>query len=357
MGVESREVQDTVAMASTAKELFKFLNLTVGSSASDEAASAGSSSSLVWVILFSMLILASVTLNTVFILSVILSRQCSPTHLLIIAFFLINLLDYALLLFEFSLGPTLRFVYSEGSCSFYQLLIQAAPILTAATFILLIPSTLLRRLLVGVLVALLLSLPSLAFSGLAVYPSGARHCVLDLGGVGAEMGLPTKDLQLPTALYYLVLRALLPFWVPMLLLPVLWKRLKNKAGSSPIISLPLTVAISHVIFLAPLALVLTASCTLQILAGRLPAASHLPSLVHSRRALLSRPPRLLLSSSLQASDSPCAGAESKKFSDYLAILARARGGGEGQDPHHHLDLKLRELAHHGQSEGQVDPTL
>ena len=140
--VESREVQDTVAMASTAKELFKFLNLTVGSSASDEAASAGSSSSLVWVILFSMLILASVTLNTVFILSVILSRQCSPTHLLIIAFFLINLLDYALLLFEFSLGPTLRFVYSEGSCSFYQLVIQAAPLLTAATFILLILSAL-----------------------------------------------------------------------------------------------------------------------------------------------------------------------------------------------------------------------
>ena len=144
--------------------------------------------------------------------------------------------------------------------------------------------------------------------------------------------------------------------------------------------------------------------TLQILTGCLPAASHLPSLVHSRRALLSRPPRLLLSSSLQvfplsfpscpycqvflslsciinintviivllypqhitensphprpqASDSPCAGAESKKFSDHLAILARARGGGEGQDPHHHLDLKLRELAHHGQSEGQVDPTL
>merc|ERR1712223_280362 len=149
--VESREVQDTVAMASTAKELFKFLNLTVGSSASDEAASAGSSSSLVWVILFSMLILASVTLNTVFILSVILSRQCSPTHLLIIAFFLSSL-------------PT------------------AAPR----------PSTVLRRLLVGVLVAFLLSLPSLAFSGLAVYPSGARHCVLDLGGVGADMGLPTQ---------------------------------------------------------------------------------------------------------------------------------------------------------------------
>ena len=216
--VESSGLQDTVAMASTAHELFKFINLTVGSStsSSEDASSDGSSSSLVWVILFSLLILASVTLNTVFILAVVLSRQWSSTHLIIIAFFIINLLDYALLLFEFSLGPTLRFIYSEGGCSFYQLLLQAAPLLTAATFVLLVlsslpsaaprPSTVLKRLLLVAIVSLLLSLPSLAFSGLALYPSGARHCVLDLGGVGAEMGLPTKDLQLPTAIYYLVLR-------------------------------------------------------------------------------------------------------------------------------------------------------
>ena len=106
--VESSGLQDTVAMASTAHELFKFINLTVGSStSSDDAATDGSSSSLIWVILFSLLILASVTLNTIFILAVVLSRQWSSTHLIIIAFFIINLLDYALLLFEFSLGPTL----------------------------------------------------------------------------------------------------------------------------------------------------------------------------------------------------------------------------------------------------------
>ena len=216
--VESSGLQDTVAMASTAHELFKFINLTVGSStsSSEDASSDGSSSSLVWVILFSLLILASVTLNTVFILAVVLSRQWTSTHLLIIAFFLVNLLDYALLLFEFSLGPTLRFVYSEGACSLHQLLLQAAPLLTAATFILLVlsslpsaaprPSTVMKRLLVGGIISFLLSLPSLAFSGLALYPSGARHCVLDLGGVGAGMGLPTSDLQLPTAIYYLVLR-------------------------------------------------------------------------------------------------------------------------------------------------------
>ena len=215
--VESSGLQDTVAMASTAHELFKFINLTVGSStSSDDTASDGSSSSLVWVILFSLLILASVTLNTVFILAVVLSRQWTSTHLIIIGFFLVNLLDYALLLFEFSLGPTLRFVYSEGACSLHQLLLQAAPLLTAATFILLVlsslpsaaprPSTVMKRLLVGVIISFLLSLPSLAFSGLALYPSGARYCVLDLGGVGAGMGLPTSDLQLPTAIYYLVLR-------------------------------------------------------------------------------------------------------------------------------------------------------
>merc|ERR1712055_171119 len=130
--VESSGLQDTVAMASTAHELFKFINL---------------------------LILASVTLNTVFILAVVLSRQWTSTHLIIIGFFLVNLLDYALLLFEFSLGPTLRFVYSEGACSLHQLLLQAAPLLTAATFILLIlsslpsaaprPSTVMKRLLGG----------------------------------------------------------------------------------------------------------------------------------------------------------------------------------------------------------------
>ena len=286
--VESSGLQDTVAMASTAHELFKFINLTVGSStSSDDTASDGSSSSLVWVILFSLLILASVTLNTVFILAVVLSRQWTSTHLLIIAFFLINLLDFALLLFEFSLGPTLRFVYSEGACSFYQLLLQAAPLLTAATFILLVlsslpsaaprPSTVMKRLLVGGIISLLLSLPSLAFSGLAVYPSGARHCVLDLGGVGAGMGLPTSDLQLPTAIYYLVLRwvvnsyfdltnmsnqlmprSILPYWVPMLMLPLLWRSMNSKLGNSAVISLPVTVAFSHAIFLLPLALVLTA---------------------------------------------------------------------------------------------------
>merc|ERR1711990_810054 len=278
--VERSGLQDTVAMASTAHELFKFINLTVGSStsSSEDASSDGSSSSLIWVILFSLLILASVTLNTIFILAVVLSRQWSSTHLIIIVFFIINLLDYALLLFEFSLGPTLRFIYSEGGCSFYQLLLQAAPLLTAATFVLLVlsslpsaaprPSTVLKRLLVGGVISLLLSLPSLAFSGLAVYPSGARHCVLDLARVGAGMGLPTSDLQLPTAIYYLVLRALLPYWVPLLMLPLPWKWMNSKLGSSALTSLPVTVAFSHAIFLLPLALVLTARYLL--------AASQLP---------------------------------------------------------------------------------
>ena len=53
-------------------------------------------------------------------------------------------------------------------------------------------------------------------------------------------------------------RALLPYWVPMLMLPLLWKSMTSKLGSSAMISLPVTVAFSHAIFLLPLALVLTA---------------------------------------------------------------------------------------------------
>ena len=44
----------------------------------------------------------------------------------------------------------------------------------------------------------------------------------------------------------------------MLMLPLLWKSMTSKLGSSAMISLPVTVAFSHAIFLLPLALVLTA---------------------------------------------------------------------------------------------------
>ena len=58
----------------------------------------------------------------------------------------------------------------------------------------------------------------------------------------------------------LMLRSLLPYWVPMLMLPLLWRSMNSKLGnsSSAVISLPVTVAFSHAIFLLPLALVLTA---------------------------------------------------------------------------------------------------
>merc|ERR1719290_399499 len=52
------------------------------------------------------------------------------------------------------------------------------------------------------------------------------------------------------------------------MLPLMWKSMNSKLGSSAAISLPVTVAFSHVIFLAPLALVLTARYLL--------AASQLP---------------------------------------------------------------------------------
>merc|ERR1712212_739109 len=128
-------------------------------------------------------------------------------------------------------------------------------------------------LLVGVIISLLLSLPSLAFSGLAVYPSGARHCVLDLGGVGAGMGLPTSDLQLPTAIYYLVLRALLPYWVPLLMLPLMWKSMNSKLGSSAVISLALLISYFLHLFRPLTALVLEPS-----LRSSLTASPYLPVL-------------------------------------------------------------------------------
>jgi hypothetical protein len=44
------------------------------------------------------------------------------------------------------------------------------------------------------------------YSGMAVYPSGARYCVVDLAGVASQLGIQADRQQTLTALYYLIYR-------------------------------------------------------------------------------------------------------------------------------------------------------
>merc|ERR1712240_876102 len=67
--------------------------------------SSSTASSLVWIILFSILVFTSVIINTMFFVAVILASRRSTTHILIILFFLINLLEYGLLFWSSLWAP------------------------------------------------------------------------------------------------------------------------------------------------------------------------------------------------------------------------------------------------------------
>jgi len=271
-------VRDTLTLASTStssSHLALLVNLSTSTGSGGEGAAPPSSSPLVWLVLFSLLILASITLNTLFLVAVVVGRRWSTTNTLIISFFLVNLLDYSLLLVDFSLPSS--FPYSSSACSLHQLLLQLAPLLTSGLFLLLVLSCLHpssptsssrtpHHLLVVFAICLLLSLPSLPFSSLSTLPSGEVQCTVDLGEVGATLGLPSSHLHLPTSLYHLLLRALLPLLLPLLLLPLLCRG--GKGGS--LVTGGEVVALSHGVFTAPLALATTTRCLLAATMAPLP---------------------------------------------------------------------------------------
>ena len=195
----------------------------------------------------------------------------TKTHLFLFLFFIINLVEYVLLVFEFSLGPGSHFPYSEASCSLYQLLLQGNPLLRVGVLILFVhqayyaifvtPPHCIRLLSLLLLLSfLLLSLPSLLYACLAIYPSGARFCVMDLGGVAAWVKMPVERQQTTTALYYLVYKPVLSYFLPFCLLTAtlvkMGKLLNTTKDDQFNITLTITLTISYGVFHLPHATVM-----------------------------------------------------------------------------------------------------
>ena len=99
----------------------------------ESANSSESESNMVWIILFSLLIFISVLSNSLYILYNI-RRRC-VTHTILSVFFLLNLLDYVLLIIEFSSEHPGQFSHSEAWCPLYQLLLQTVPLLTSVLIV------------------------------------------------------------------------------------------------------------------------------------------------------------------------------------------------------------------------------
>lgn len=239
----------------------------------DQSSNDGESSSVIWVILFTLVMILSVLSNIIYLVS-LATRKVTTTRILISCFFVINLLDYSLIIFEFSLGPDNQFSYTDMSCALYQVLLQLSPLLTSASLLLLVlqaslsssrlfssASSILVAVMASLAMILLLTVPTLLFSEVAVYPSSARHCVVDMSGVGASLGLDITRQHITTAIYNMVYRAGLTFWLPVLVILVplvrLVRMVNTEVDTDLRISLSLAVAASFIVFYFPFATVTT----------------------------------------------------------------------------------------------------
>merc|ERR1711971_1483080 len=240
----------------------------------DQSSNDSESSSVIWVILFTLLMILSVLSNAIYIVS-LATRKVTTTRIIISCFFVINLLDYSLIIFEFSLGPDNQFSYTDMSCALYQLLLQLSPMLSSAALLLLVlqaslssrlfstSSSILVSVTASLMVIILLVLPTLLYSEVAVYPSSARHCVVDMSGVGASLGLDITRQHITTAIYNMIYKAALIFVLP--LVKVTRKYDSNKANIDLQDILTFSLGISFIMFSLPHAALISARQCMELL--------------------------------------------------------------------------------------------
>ena len=125
---ETDEGGDMTVHARTATTTASFSSVDVDVSYSDfgyEQPSVEETSSVggwVWIVMFGFVMSLSLAANLVLTLGVASNRRTrgEPVYLLLLTMFLVNVADYSLLSFEFSLGVEHVFPYSEPSCAAYQ---------------------------------------------------------------------------------------------------------------------------------------------------------------------------------------------------------------------------------------------
>ena len=178
----------------------------------------------IWIVRFAMVMVISVIANFVFVLTVLQlsnEKKHTVTHFIICVLFLVKLVDYGLLIFEFILGISHHYPYGDTSCALYQFLLQGNPLLSSGSIFLLVyqahSSSSLQSSFAGPAPLspllsssppssscplLFVSIPSALFSAVSETSSGARYCVKGLTSVAVWTGLGPGSI--PTALYYLI---------------------------------------------------------------------------------------------------------------------------------------------------------
>lgn len=229
-------------------------------------------SSAVWLVLFFIVISLSIVVNTVYVASLLCKRNLTGIHFILGFFFLVNIADYGLLIFEFYLDPASQFPYSEGSCAIYQFFLQGCTVLRSCTLVLLVyqayissfnpaqSSGLNNTVLIFFLlliIQVLLAIPSLLYSKLIVYPDSTQYCVMDLSSLPALTGSEAGKEHAANAFFFLIYKSVLAYWLPLILVlyPIIRmaKMVNTLADNQFTITITIAVTISFLVFHFPLA--------------------------------------------------------------------------------------------------------
>lgn len=227
-------------------------------------------SSTVWIILFFILMFLSVVTNTIYVVSIVKrGKRISPIHVLLSSFFLINLVDYLLLVFEFYLGPDSNYPFSDLACAFYQFAVQGNPLLYIGAILLLVYQTytsatqtqdtqthslqhLFCQFLIVIISTVFLCIPSILYSKVHTHSNASHHCVVDLSSSDEDQSYVDNAL---TGLFLLIFKAVLPFWLPLAMISVpiirMIKMDKIVVDKQLDVTMAITVTVSFVVFHLP----------------------------------------------------------------------------------------------------------
>lgn len=213
----------------------------------------------IWVILFGIVIFFSFIFNAIMSFSILShpKKRRNLIYILVLFVFFLNLFDYGLLIFEFTLGIQHVYPYDKHSCTFYQILLKSVPICQATLMPILLFSAVslnnnkkhrLKRLayiLLGLLLMMsILSIPTSYFASIVVVKNKS-YCEIDLGTT-----IVTGNSQISTSIYYLFYLAIFSFWLPLIISlgPLIKLYFKGNCDKYPEISVVLATVSSFFVF-------------------------------------------------------------------------------------------------------------
>lgn len=220
----------------------------------------------IWVVLFGVVMAASVIANGYLCVCVCQSRKKQNlVYFLLILVFLVNLADYGLMVFDFSLGIEHQYPHGQTACSVYQTVSKVNPVIQASIMLILASyaskhynsqgtpegggggrqefSKKMASALIAMVLIFLYGVLAIAPANFAtiVTIEEKRYCeIITLG----------KNHQMNISIFYLTYSAVLCFWLPLMLsfTPMIRLAKTNRPDKYPEVSVVLATVTSFFVF-------------------------------------------------------------------------------------------------------------